>query len=330
MRALPVIAQKRSRKPARMRALWDVVIVGAGPAGLSAALVLGRCRRTVLICDRGTPRSWASKAMHGFITRDGIPPGEFRRMAHAELRRYSTVAFWRGEVQKAKRNAKGHFIIQMGRRTAHARKLLIATGLLDQLPAINGAAELFGTSVFQCPYCDGWEFRDQPLAAYGRRQRGFEMSRALTAWSRDVLLCTDGPSGLTRAQVDALERNGIRVVRRKVQGLESREGKLTAVRFKGGLSIPRKALFFDTPSWPQSPLAAELGCQFAPHGGVLCGKYEATSVPGVYVAGNIIRDVQLAIVAAAEGTRAAFGINRALTQEDFSRIASARRSGSSG
>jgi thioredoxin reductase len=154
------------------------------------------------------------------------------------------------------------------------------------------------------------------------------MSRALTAWSRDVLLCTDGPSGLTRAQVEMLERNGVRVVRHKVQGLESRDGKLTAVRFKGGLSIPRKALFFNTPSWPQSPLAAELGCKFAHHGGVLCGKYEATSVPGVYVAGNIIRDVQLAIVAAAEGTRAAFGINRALTCEDFSRSAERRRSGS--
>lgn len=304
-----------------MRVLWDVVIVGAGPAGLSAALVLGRCRRKVLLCDRGTPRSWASKAMHGFITRDGVPPQAFRRVAHAELRRYRTVTFWRGEVRGAKRHSKGHFVVRVGRRIAHARKLLIATGLLDQLPAIPGAVELFGSSVFQCPYCDGWEFRDQPLAAYGRRQRGFEMSRALTAWSRDVVLCTDGPSGLTTAQVDALEQNGIRVVRRKVAALESREGELTAIRFKGGLSIPRRALFFDTPSWPQSPLAAELGCKFARHGGVLCGKYEATSVPGVYVAGNIIRDVQLAIVAAAEGTRAAFGINRALTREDFSRLA---------
>ena len=164
-----------------MRKLWDVVIVGAGPAGLSAALVLARCRRKVLLCDRGTPRSWASKAMHAFITRDGVPPQEFRRIAHAELRRYRTVTFWRGEAGKAKRHAKGHFVVRVGRRIAHARKLLIATGLLDQLPAIPGAAELFGTSVFQCPYCDGWEFRDQPLAAYGRRQRGFEMSRALTA-----------------------------------------------------------------------------------------------------------------------------------------------------
>ena len=296
---------------------WDVVIVGAGPAGLSAALVLGRCRRRVLLCDRGTPRSWASKAMHGFITRDGVSPEQFRRLAHRELKRYESITFWPGEVSKVTRSAQGGFTVRLGRRVARSRKLLIATGVLDQLPAVDGLVELFGISVFQCPYCDGWEYRDQPLAAYGRRQRGVEMARALTAWTRDIVLCTDGRSGLTAAQKTQLERAGIRVVSRKVERLESARGKLTHIVFRGGLSIARAALFFDTPSWPQSPLAEQLGCKFARHGGVLCGKYEATSVPGVYVAGNIIRDVQLSIVAAAEGTRAAFGINRALTREDF-------------
>ena len=296
---------------------WDVVIVGAGPAGLSAALVLGRCRRRVLLCDRGTPRSWASKAMHGFITRDGVSPEQFRRLAHRELKRYESITFWPGEVSKVTRSAQGGFTVRLGRRVARSRKLLIATGVLDQLPAVDGLVELFGISVFQCPYCDGWEYRDQPLAAYGRRQRGVEMARALTAWTRDIVLCTDGRSGLTAAQKAQLERAGIRVVSRKVERLESARGKLTHIVFRGGLSIARAALFFDTPSWPQSPLAEQLGCKFARHGGVLCGKYEATSVPGVYVAGNIIRDVQLSIVAAAEGTRAAFGINRALTREDF-------------
>lgn len=296
---------------------WDVVIVGAGPAGLSAALVLGRCRRRVLLCDRGTPRSWASKAMHGFITRDGVSPEEFRRLAHRELKRYKSITFWPGEVGKVTRSGGDGFTVRLGRRVARSRKLLIATGVLDQLPAIEGFVELFGISVFQCPYCDGWEFRDQPLAAYGRRQRGVEMARALTAWTSDIVLCTDGRSGLTAVQKAQLERAGIRVVSRKVERLQSAGGRLARIVFAGGLSIERRALFFDTPSWPQSPLAEQLGCKFARHGGVLCGKYEATSVPGVYVAGNIIRDVQLSIVAAAEGTRAAFGINRALTREDF-------------
>src|SRR5688572_20375374 len=170
---------------------WDVIIVGAGPAGLSAALVLGRCTRQVLLCDRGTPRSWASKAMHGFVTRDGIPPEEFRRSAHTELKRYKTVHFWRGEVTDAALRPRGGFDVRVGKDKVHCRKLLLATGVMDRLPPIDGFVELFGKGVFQCPYCDGWEVRGQPLAAYGKKQRGMEMARALTAWSADILLCTD-------------------------------------------------------------------------------------------------------------------------------------------
>jgi thioredoxin reductase len=303
---------------------WDVVIVGAGPAGLSAALVLGRCCRKVLLCDSGQPRSWASKAMHAFITRDGLPPDELRRLAREELNRYDTVAFWDGVVEHATREPGGTFAVQLGDETVHARKLLIATGVVDQLPAIEGIEALFGTSVFHCPYCDGWEFRGQPLAVYGKRRRGLEMARALTAWTSDIVLCTDGPPGLPATDIDHLERNGIRLERDKLERLEGRDGKLTAIVFKGGRSLPRTALFFDTPTHGQSTLTEKLGCRFNRHGGILCGKYEATSVPGVYVAGNIIKDVQLSIVAAGEGSRAAFGINRALTREDFERNATGK------
>lgn len=299
--------------------------MGAGPAGLSAALVLGRCTRRVLICDRGTPRSWASKAMHGFITRDGIPPEEFRRSAFDELKRYDSVRFWRGEVAQAARRPRGGFSVRVGKDTVHCRKLLLATGVMDQLPKIDGFMELFGKSVFQCPYCDGWQFRHQPLAAYGRRRRGMQIARALTAWSTDILLCADGASGFTAADRRHLERNCIRLSEHKVARLESSRSGVITIVFRNGETVDRSAVFFDTPSHAQSPLAARLGCTFNRHGGVICGKYEATAIPGVYVAGNIIRDVQLSIVAAAEGARAAFGINRALTREDFERRATGSR-----
>jgi thioredoxin reductase len=301
----------------------DVVIVGGGPAGLSAALILGRCRRTVLLCDRGTPRSWASRAMHGFITRDGMPPDEFAALALQELERYPCVTFHRQEVQDAARSEDG-FQVVAGALRVHSRKLLIATGLQDELPAIEGLAALFGTSVFQCPYCDGWEFRDRPLAAYGRRGRGLQMARALTAWSSDLVLCTDGASGFSPAERRHLEGNSIRLVEQRVLRLESEQGLLHRIVFRDGSSIERDAMFFDTPSRGQSDLTARLGCRFNRHGGVVCGKYEATSVPGLYVAGNIVRNVQLSIVAAAEGASAAFGINRALTREDFARRATGR------
>jgi thioredoxin reductase len=306
--------------------VWDVVIVGAGPAGLSAALTLGRCRRTVLLCDTGTPRSWASKEMHGFLSRDGIEPEAFRKIAHKDLERYPTVVFHAGEVTAARRAPDGSFQVSIrSRRAARCRKLLIATGVFDDLPRIAGIEPFFGTSVFQCPYCDGWEMRDKPIAVYGKRQRGFEMARAMTAWCEDIALCTDGPSQLSTEAKTHLRRNGIQLVEQRIERLEGKGGALTAVVFRDGRSLPRAALFFDTPCSGQSRLAESLGCQFSRHGGIKCGQYEATSVPGVFVAGNIIKDVQLVIVAAAEGTRAAFGINRALTRERFARRATGSR-----
>jgi thioredoxin reductase len=304
-------------RPAR----FDVVIAGAGPAGLSAALVLGRACRKVLVCDTGTPRSWASKHMYAYLSRDGIPPARFRQLAHRQLLQYPNVKFREVEVTRARRTRHGEFEVRLGGRRVLCRKLLIATGVFDLVPRIPGFQELFGRSVFQCPYCDGWELRDTPLAVYGRRRRGFEMARALTAWSRDILLCTDGSSGFTSTQRDELERNRIRVVEKRVTALEGIRGRLRAVVFADGERISRRGLFFDTPSRGQSTLADSLGCRYARHGGILCGQYEATSVPGVFVAGNLIRDVQLSIVAAGEGARAAFGINRALTREDFARRA---------
>lgn len=302
----------------------DVVIAGAGPAGLSAALVLGRARRSVLLCDTGTARNRASHEMHAYLSRDGIHPERFLELARREVLKYPSVRFLTAEVRSARRVGLG-FEVAAGRRRVHCRKLLIATGLWDIVPPIPGIEPLFGRSVFQCPYCDGWEMRDRRIAVYGRRQRGFQMARAMTAWARDIVLCTDGPSRYGAEQRRQLECNGIRLVEKRVARLDGARGKLRAVVFADGAALPRDALFFDTPSRGQSRLAEALGCQFGRDGGVLCGDYEASSVPGVFVAGNIIRDVQLSIVAAAEGARAAFGINRSLTREDFERQATGTR-----
>jgi thioredoxin reductase len=304
---------------------WDVVIAGAGPAGLSAALILGRACRRVLLADTGTPRSWASKAMYGFLSRDGIPPGEFRDLAHRELARYPNVTFLQSEVVQAQRRADGRFEVTLRpRRKIRCRKLLIATGVFDQLPEIDGIEHFFGKSVFQCPYCDGWELRDQAIAVYGKGQRGFEMSRAMTAWSRKLTLCTDGRAGLSQTDRAQLAANGIGLIEERIRGLVGEEGHLEHVVFHSGRTLPCAALFFDMPSHSQSRLAESIGCEFTPNGGIKCGRYEATNVPGVFVAGNIIKDVQLSIVAAAEGARAAFGINRALTREEFQARANGR------
>jgi thioredoxin reductase len=259
--------------------------------------------------------------MYAYLSRDGFPPSRFRDLGRREALKYPGVRFAPVEVQTAQRDGDRFVVGLAQREPVRTRKFLIATGLFDEVPRIAGIDELYGKTVFQCPYCDGWEVRNQRIAVYGKGKRGFEMARAMTAWARDIVLCTDGRAGYSPLERQQLERNGIVIVETRVASLEGARGKLHAVIFRDGRRLPRDVLFFDTPSSSQSKLAQSLGCRFGRNGGVLCGDYEATSVPGVYAAGNIARDVQLSIVAAAEGARAAFGINRALTREDFQRRA---------
>jgi thioredoxin reductase len=300
-------------------AKYDVIIVGAGPAGLSAALILGRSRRTVLVCDHGKPRNAASHALHGFLTRDGIHPREFLSTGRKELERYATVQLRDIEVTDAECSSDGGFRITFADGSiGRSRKLLIATGVCDNLPRIEGIEELYGQSVFHCPYCDGWEVRDQPIAVYGQGARGVGLSLELTAWSRDLILCTDGPADISEEDRARLSRNGVSICEARVTVLEGRDGILQRIQFDTGQSIARSALFFTTGQFQQSALAIRLGCEINEKGTVRTGKYESTHLSGLYVAGDASRAVQWVIVAAAEGAEAAFAINTDLIREDLS------------
>ena len=297
---------------------YDVVIVGAGPAGLSAALILGRCRRSVLVCDTGRPRNAASRSLHGYLTRDGIPPLEFLSIAVDQLRQYTTIEMRHVEVTAARCLPDRRFEVMLADgKTVHGRKLLLATGVVDNVPSIDGFAELYGSSVFHCPYCDGWEVRDAPLAIYGRGERGLGLSLELTAWSRDLVLCTDGPSEIDDEGRARLQRHGITLREERVARLEGRAGILEHVVFESGSRLPRRALFFTTGQFQQSDLSLQLGCEVNAKGTVRTGKYETTHLKGLYVAGDASRAVQWVVVAAAEGAEAAFAINTDLIGEDL-------------
>jgi thioredoxin reductase len=296
---------------------YDCLIVGAGPAGLSAALMLGRCRRRVLVCEAGESRNARSQGLHNYLTRDGIAPLEFLRLARKEVEEYPTIEFLQAEVIDARRTTDSFTVALSDRTELSARKLLLATGVVDELPDIAGLQPLYGTSVHHCPYCDGWEWRDQPVGVYGRGEEGFATALGLTVWTDDLVLCTDGPSGLTTRQRGQLNRAGIQVREDKVLRLEGQDGRLSSVVFIRGEPLPRRALFLCTGQHQRSDLALRLGCRFNEKGAVITGSAEATDVPGLYVAGDASKEAQFVVVAAAEGAEAGMAINKSLLKEDL-------------
>ncbi len=297
----------------------EVIIVGAGPAGLSCALVLGRCRRDVLVIDDGQPRNAPSRAAHGYFTRDGTSPSQLLAAGRAELERYG-VELARDTVRSAVRRGEDFALATEAGAHHRAHKLVLATGLVDELPEVPGAAELFGRGLFHCPYCDAWELRDRPLAVYGRGDKAVQLALALTTWSGDIALLTDGWTRLSRTQRVALGAHGIAVRTEPVAAFEAApEGGLARVRFAGGEALARDAAFFHGRTRPRSPLAAQLGCSFTRSGSVVTRDFERAS-GGLYVVGDASRDVHFIAVAVAEGVRAAYAINRSLRLEQTARI----------
>lgn len=296
--------------------ICDVVIVGGGPAGLSAALLLGRCRRRVIVCDNGQYRNAVAKELHGFLTRDGIPPAEFRQIAKEQLRRYE-IEIWNVHVQKAACKEKLFELTLADGRSLLTRKLLLATGICDEWPQLDGAKELYGKSIFHCPYCDGWEVRDQPLAVYGNDNDHGELALNLMLWSKEVILCTNGPSQLSPDLYKKLQRYDVGLNQQRIAKLEGKEGILEQIIFENGEKLSRRALFFHPKSTQRSDLATQLGCARDEKGSIKTGKYEVTSLPGVFVAGDTSRNVFQAIVGAGEGAEAAFAINTSLLNEEL-------------
>jgi thioredoxin reductase len=298
--------------------MHDVSIIGAGPAGLNAALILGRCRREVVVFDSGQPRNAKSRGLHGFLSRDGTPPLVLRDLGRAELTRYPNVRFRDVEVSGVFRG-DGFFELALatGERV-RSRILLLATGRVDLVPDRPGFREFYGHGVYHCPYCDGWEHRDSGLVAYGRGQCAYDYALELLTWSQHITLCSDGPDKLSSAQRETLSNNGIQVNETEIAGLRGQADRgLTHVLFKNGEALPCDALFFQSDCVQQSPLAESLGCKLDENGAVPCTGQASTEVPGLYVAGNVRGGLHLAIMAAAEGAEAGVAINNALAAADL-------------
>ena len=300
--------------------MYDVLIAGGGPAGLSAALLLGRSRRKVLVCDGGEPRNAASHASHSFLTRDGMPPLELRRIAREQLAPYPSVELCATDVVETVA-ADGQFEVMLGDgRHVVARKLVLATGVRDELPAIDGLAELWGTSVFHCPYCDGWEVRDRPLAVYPNSADPeilLHMATLIRHWSRDLVLLTNGPASLNAEEREQLAAMGVVLREERITRLESDNGALARIVFADGTALRRGALFVRPEQRPRTELAVRLGCDLSDDSPFFPGLIRVdaawqTTVPGVYAAGDVATPTQQVATAVSSGAIAGITANRAL------------------
>lgn len=296
------------------RDVLDVIIIGGGPAGLNAALVLARCRRKLLLCDSGQPRNARSVALHGFLSRDCTPPLELLRLAREELKPYG-VEPRRATVTDLVRRGD-HFEATIdNREKVETRMALIATGVRDHLPQIPGVDECYGVTVHHCPYCDGWEHRDQTIAVLGRGTSGAGLALSLKTWTPRVILCTNGAPAIRRDDRLRLQNEGIAVIPTRIARVDHEGATVRAMVFEDGTSSPCDAIFFSSGQSQHCDLPARLGCHMNDLGTVKTDRLGQTHIPGLYVVGDASRDVQFVIVAAAEGAKAAVAINKALQRQ---------------
>ena len=298
---------------------YDVGIVGAGPAGLSAALILGRCRRTVVVFDHGRPRNGRATAVHGYLGHDGISPHDFRSLGRREVAEYGVV-FVDEEItavccrEAAGGEPTGFELTGVSGRLTRVQKLLLATGVADEIPSVPGIHEFYGTTVHHCPYCDGWEHRDRRLVALGTGESAVGLALLLRNWSADVTACTNG-ADCSAADLERLTRHGIGYRCERIVRTTGRAGILREIVFEDGPPHSCDALFFQAMQSQKSPLPAMAGCPIDDKAHVNTKHKQSTRVAGLYIAGDADGDVQFAIVAAAEGAIAATAIHRELQGE---------------
>jgi thioredoxin reductase len=313
---------------------FDVVVVGGGAAGLSAAVTLGRSRRSVVVVDAGEPRNAPATGVHGFLTRDDVSPRELLALGREEVARYGGTLV-DGEVVAARQVGDGFEVTLADGRVLAARRLLVTTGLVDELPDIPGLRELWGRDVVHCPYCHGWEVRDEPIGVLGTGPMSVHLALLFRQLTADLVYFPHTGVPPTEEEAEQLAARGVRVVPGEVTALETSGGRLTGVRLADGSVVERRVVASSSRLVARSAFLEGLGLKAVPEPNGLgelidCDATGRTSVPGVWVAGNVTNLMAQVVVAAAEGMRAGAAVNADLVAEDTSRAVAAAARDSAG
>jgi thioredoxin reductase len=294
---------------------YDVLVVGGGAAGLSGALVLSRARRRVLVVDAGEPRNAPAAHMHGYLSRDGLPPAELLAAGREEVTGYGGEILSGAVTELVRCGASGFWVLLADGRRFSARRLLVATGLRDELPDIPGLRERWARDVLHCPYCHGYEVRDQPLGVLGGSADAVRYAQIVRQWADDIVYFpqTDTLTAAERAQLVA---RAIGIVEGPVKQVLAREDRLCGIEMYDGRVIRRSALFVPPRFVPNNDLLVGLGCDVDQNGWVTTDRTGLTKVPGVWAAGNLANPRAQVITAAGEGSAAAIAINGDLVDDD--------------
>lgn len=296
---------------------FDVIIVGGSFAGLSAAMLLGRSLRNVLVIDGGKPCNWQAPHSHGFLTRDGETPAQLTAIAKEQALAYPTVTFQTDLVIKASSTADGFAVQTASGQPFLSRKLLLATGVYDTMLAIDGFAECWGRSILHCPYCHGYEVHSQPLGILANGEVANHLVRLIYHWSKDLTLFTNGPANLTLEQRAFITQLGVPILEEPINAVEHEQGQLQALRFQSGARHELTAIFSHVPNRQHTDLANQLGCALTDTGLIQVSPFGQTSVPGIYAAGDSSSPMRQLAAAVASGSMAGAMLNREMIEEDL-------------
>ncbi len=297
---------------------FDVIIIGGSYSGLAAAMALGRALVSVLVIDSGKPCNRQTPHSHNFLTQDGKEPADIAAIGKQQVALYDTVQFFDGLAISGQRTSNGLFEIQTASGEIFwADKLIFATGIKDIMPDVEGFVDCWGISVLHCPYCHGYEVRDQPTGILGSGENGYELAKLISNWTKDLTLFTEGKSKLTPEQIEKLEKHPIRVEEKRIERLEHIDGNLRQIIFEDGSKVPVKAIYTRTPFEQHCKIPGQLGCELTDDGYVRVDALQETTVDDVYACGDNVSRMRTLANAVAMGTTAGMAVSKKLVFERF-------------
>ncbi|WP_303318406.1 NAD(P)/FAD-dependent oxidoreductase [Flavivirga abyssicola] len=296
---------------------FDVIIVGGSYSGLSAAMALGRSLRQVLVIDSGKPCNRQTPHSHNFLTQDGEAPKDISIKAKEQVKKYESVKFYNGLAISGVKTQRGFEIKTESGDIFMSKKLIFATGVKDILLDIDGFSESWGISVIHCPYCHGYEVKHEKTGILGNGEYGFEFSKMISNWTKDLTLFTNGKSTLTEAQTTKLKAHNIKIIEEGIDSLEHTDGHVEHVVFKNSHKIPIKAIYARAPFVQNTDIPEGLGCELTEEGYISVDPFQRTNVQGIYACGDNTTFKRSVSNAVAMGNIAGAMINKEIIDETF-------------